>query len=143
MLGFSASSFPLFRDKDGEPRTPAAHSVSYTCSGRNHVFQRPSLSTVQAFEERGQSGCSYNADQNSVATSGQCVMKVVTPAVQAKAVQRRVEGGVRQVQHRPAGRVRDAAEVVDPCAVGEDRAQQPQPGQHSQANGLCVACHHT
>ena len=62
-LGFTDSSFPLFRAPDGSPRTPRwdydptqpalRFQVAYTCGGYNYVYPSADPSTIAFFPERG------------------------------------------------------------------------------------------
>ena len=87
-LGFSAKALPTWRDASagGAPRTPSPPEVSYACDGDVWTAQIPGDTTLASFEERGLGGaqCGYpNGGRGG--TYGQCVLRVVTPAVKREA----------------------------------------------------------
>lgn len=97
-LGFSAQSWPLFRNSLGQPLTPRAegqpnevnedYSASYTCvSGGQSIPQDrivANTNTVAYFAERGMSACNpFNG--SSIYPPSNCVGKLITPAVVAAA----------------------------------------------------------
>jgi leishmanolysin-like peptidase len=89
-LGFTADSWPLFRNNDTArtPRTPrnshyptdpsSSYDLVYTCPSDGNLYETfiASSSTVNYFSERGMSACSPSQLNNP----GNCVAKMVTPA---------------------------------------------------------------
>jgi hypothetical protein len=93
-LGFAADSWPLFRFQDGArtPRTPrspyfpsrpsADYFTTYACGGTTYGDYVPAGNTLAYFAERGMDACVPGA---STFPPGNCVARLVTPAVKAAA----------------------------------------------------------
>lgn len=89
-LGFSATSWPLFRNTDADrtPRTARdsrypdqpAQSVTYSCSGFQYSGYVVNSSTVNYVSERGMS-CSLPNNMPPYKLVSDCVHKLVTPRV--------------------------------------------------------------
>ena len=89
-LGFSASSWPLFRDTDASrtPRTARdtrypdqpANPLSYTCNGFQYSGYIANTNTIQYMNERGMS-CSVPNNMPPYRATGDCVHKMITPRV--------------------------------------------------------------
>ena len=101
-LGFTDSSFPLFRAPDGTPRTarssydptqPAdAFLVAYTCGNHNYVYAAADPSTIAFLPERGTpcvSGAtvakSFLPFVDGATHKADCVQRFVSPAMAAAA----------------------------------------------------------
>jgi hypothetical protein len=91
-LAFSSSLFPLFRYKDADvsPRTPRDPTFpwlpsldnleQYTCDGTSRSQYLPAENTLQFFNERG-----MFCNRKNATARGNCVMRLVLPAVQSAA----------------------------------------------------------
>ena len=101
-LGFTDSSFPLFRAPDGTPRTPRwdydptqpalRFQVAYTCGGYNYVYPSADPATIAFFPERGTpcvSGATPSASflpyVDGATHKADCVARSTSPAMAAAA----------------------------------------------------------